>query len=338
MVSKARRIAQKLMKPASLPACPSCAHPDARFIGQLPAVDWFAGTRLNQAIDGGHLFECSRCHLRFRFPLLPRKTYTRLYNQSGVAIWSGTEHRKDWDLIESKLLELKPDAKTLLDYGCHTGGLLERLSYISQRFGVELNAAAAKVAANQTGAILFPDIASLPRNIRFDVITACDVVEHVDDPRALIRDLLALLAPDGQLIITTGDGAANAWSRSGANWWYCFYPEHISFISRAWLSYYEELGDFRVVDSLNFRQGYLHPVRRMWEHFLMVVYRHLPRLLLACARTVRKLRKKGGPASVPGNGVTADHILVILARGPDARHISVKNLSAPTTCSSLGCD
>lgn len=298
----------------AIATCPCCSSIDSTFKGRLPNVEWFAGVRLHQALDGGGLFECTQCHLLFRFPLQPPETYAKLYNQPSVAIWSGTVRRRDWELIETRLLRNETGARQILDYGCHTGGLLRHLAFIQERYGVEINASAAEFAALNSKAVIFPSLSAIPNDLRFDAITACDVIEHVENPRELVSQLLSLLKPTGSLILTTGDANASLWKKSGANWWYCFYPEHIAFISRDWLNYYEKNGDFIVVECTNFRQGSLSFLRRKWEHLLIHAYRTLPDFLLAAARLARKLRGKGPPASVPGNGATADHLFAVLTR------------------------
>lgn len=99
------------------------------------------------------------------------------------------------------------DGVALLDIGCSTGGLLVaagtrrvlagvdvafRWLVVAQRRLAELNIAANLVCANAE---------ALPfRDGTFDVVTAIDVIEHVRDPRASIRESRRVLAEGGRMV------------------------------------------------------------------------------------------------------------------------------------------
>ncbi|MEO8153798.1 MAG: methyltransferase domain-containing protein [Rhizobacter sp.] len=60
------------------------------------------------------------------------------------------------------------------------------------------------------------------------------MIEHVEDPRNFVASLAERLAPGGTLIISTGTLDAHSWRFAGGLYWYCGYPENISFITQAW--------------------------------------------------------------------------------------------------------
>ena len=79
----------------------------------------------------------------------------------------------------------------ILDYGCGSGHLLRFLAWKKFR----------DLAGYDAHSEHFRDPAPLER--RYDCIIAQDVIEHVADPRALLRRLRALLKPGGTLFIGT---------------------------------------------------------------------------------------------------------------------------------------
>ena len=106
--------------------------------------------------------------------------------------------------------------KTALDVGCGAGLLAEPLA----RLGAKVTAVdaapelieVAKTHAEGQGLTIdyraagVEDLAG-----RFDLVTAMEVIEHVADPQAFIRDLAGRLAPGGLMILSTPN--KTAWSR-----------------------------------------------------------------------------------------------------------------------------
>lgn len=81
----------------------------------------------------------------------------------------------------------------------------------------------------------------------FDAVTMSHVIEHVDDPRALLTAAFALLRPGGQLFVDTPNVDAASHARFGRHWRGLETPRHLLlFTRRALDNLLEDIG-FRVI-------------------------------------------------------------------------------------------
>ena len=299
------------MKQNIKPRCPACSSASTEEIGKLPDNNLFAGVFLDQMLTGGSLYRCDSCSLKFRYPTNDSVNLGQLYDNQQTLSWPTESERPDWALIAQYLAKHKTHGR-VLDYGCYTGGLLSHLGDSYERYGVEINGAAAAVASKVTALPTFSSIDDIPLDLRFDVIITCDVVEHLINPMEAIRQLGSLLQQNGILIVTTGDAENSLWKRFGANWWYCFYPEHVSFISKTWLNRNAEALGLTMLHFENFKYSNLGPVSRLIHVILTYTYGYAPRLYLMVRRYVDMLRGKPGTTSVTGVGVSDDHLFAVM--------------------------
>ena len=114
------------------------------------------------------------------------------------------------------LLELVGFAKDVLDVGCATGYLAGALREQGCRvWGVEVDAEAARVAAEVCEQVVVGDLAHLDLDEalggrRFDVVVLGDVLEHLLDPLPVLRASRGLLAPGGSVCISVPNVAHGA--------------------------------------------------------------------------------------------------------------------------------
>lgn len=92
----------------------------------------------------------------------------------------------------------------ILDAGCGTGINLESLQNNSNAYGLDISKDALKFSKIRgLQSLVCGSVIMLPfRDEIFDLVFALDVIEHVDEDRAAIRELYRILKPDGRLIIT----------------------------------------------------------------------------------------------------------------------------------------
>lgn len=127
--------------------------------------------------------------------MLPEDSYGRLKRQS---------------FVEAAIREAQP--RTVLDFGCGTGAqltgpLAAEFPAISFH-GADVDPSTIAWARRHSTLpnLTFGTPDSLPEDQRFDMIIASEVLEHVDDPPSLLRNLHCRLADGGRLIVTVPNG------------------------------------------------------------------------------------------------------------------------------------
>jgi SAM-dependent methyltransferase len=128
----------------------------------------------------------------------------RIYEQMAAV-----EDRHWWFVsrreIFSRLLgRFAPAAGGLIvDLGCGTGGNLGMLRHHGAVVGLEMDPAAAAVAARRGNVVQIDADAGWPLAAdAVDVVTAYDVLEHIEDEQQVLRRVHATLKPGGRLILS----------------------------------------------------------------------------------------------------------------------------------------
>jgi len=100
-------------------------------------------------------------------------------------------------------LGLSPQSR-ILDLGCGTGANLQFLSRFGNVIGLDRGAAAARYSSERTQLpVLQGDVVALPfRSDSMDLVTAFDLVEHIDDDRACVAEMARVCRGGGHLLVT----------------------------------------------------------------------------------------------------------------------------------------
>ena len=264
--------------PVKNPYCPSCHSEHVACIGKIPAGGYFAGRVLEQTISGGYLFRCKSCQLYFRYPKLPTQKLEELYQLAPEGNWSSTfTERVDW-AIASQWIGGDHESGDVLDIGCNDGVFLTGLGSEYSRYGIELNANSAKRAEERGVNIIgqhFEDIIKQASR-GFDVITAFDVIEHVDDPLHFMKLITDKLNLGGEIIISTGNTASKTWTFMGSKYWYCHIPEHITFINPEWVNGAAHKLGLKVVNMTFFSHSRASMLVKVYEVFKNLMYMYFP--------------------------------------------------------------
>ena len=135
----------------------------------------------------------------------------------------------------------KPTAPgTFLDIGCNKGFLLVKALEAGYNvFGIELVAVLLEPFrrkfprfAKQVVAGRFMDVQRDFSNELFEVITAIDVIEHLEDPNVDFDTIFRILKPGGVFVIQTPDGDSRQAHRDQAHWGALKPLEHLQLFSR----------------------------------------------------------------------------------------------------------
>jgi 2-polyprenyl-3-methyl-5-hydroxy-6-metoxy-1,4-benzoquinol methylase len=150
-----------------------------------------------------------------------------------------------------KLLNNLSQKKTLLDYGCGTGALLELAQ--SKKWavsGVEPNEQARKIASGKIGAQVYSSIGKINEAQSFDVITLWHVLEHVHDLNKTITSLKSHLNKKGTLLIALPNNQSLDQEIYREQWAAYDVPRHLYHFNQLTFKKFAQKHDLRVKDIL----------------------------------------------------------------------------------------
>lgn len=93
----------------------------------------------------------------------------------------------------------------LMDVGCGAGSFLDLVrGYCTTTIGVEPTSSLREILVKK-GHLAFPYCTDVPKDWhgRVDVAVLFSVIEHIEDPLSLLRDIRSLLKPGGRLLLST---------------------------------------------------------------------------------------------------------------------------------------
>lgn len=128
--------------------------------------------------------------------------YEAMYRLEDVYWWFIARRQLAVDVL-TRELEGRSDAR-ILDVGCGTGSNLAAFAQLGRATGVDMSREALEFCRLRgVETVAYSAIERLPfADGTFDVVTAMDVLEHVDDDLAALEELRRVLRPGGLLLST----------------------------------------------------------------------------------------------------------------------------------------
>jgi 2-polyprenyl-3-methyl-5-hydroxy-6-metoxy-1,4-benzoquinol methylase len=237
------------------------------------------------------LWKCKDCGSSFVQNMVSLEDSIRLYSQgSSEEIWTKEPFEKSRTLTTIKKIDsLISSGMRVLDFGCGSGNFLD---FIKSKgcitSGVEYSYSSLDQVI-QNGHAGFSKLDDVHGT--FDIITAFDVIEHLYDVPSFLETCKQKLAPNGHIILLTGNISSLQSKISSSKWWYAKFPDHIVFPS---INYFKKYSGLEIVNWIN-------------------VY-HAPyaqnNFLIAAIKVLIKFIQEGVYIGHPS--LAPDHLLIIL--------------------------
>ena len=138
---------------------------------------------------------------------LPREmqlhTYSIMYEVEGSHWWFVGRRKILKSFVARIVADLKRRRPEILDIGCGTGANLEMLAEFGEAQGVDVSAEALAFCRTRgLDHVRQGEAEQLPyEDSKFDLVTALDVVEHLDDDLSGLKEMRRVLHPHGRALI-----------------------------------------------------------------------------------------------------------------------------------------
>jgi SAM-dependent methyltransferase len=235
-----------------------------------------------------HFYECTSCSFLFVAPVVASDIYDDSYYrgdgpdslvdyESEYRNYAMTPrnfefldlYRLTKDHWQKKAAALGEGPIRWLDFGCGAGGLLkflrdrktvrvQRQEWNIEASGYDVGSYADKLKTIDKLKIWsWQELEKLPAGY-FQIITCIEVVEHLPEPLPVMEVLARLLAPEGLLLLTTGNLRSPLARLMGIHFPYCVPEIHVSYFTPRALNYaYDKVGlrpvKIQFLDGLRFK-------------------------------------------------------------------------------------
>jgi len=143
---------------------------------------------------------------------MKHEEYERMFRFEDTHWWFVARRHLITSLLESYYP--RNGCLQILDIGCGTGAMLDELQPFGDVVGADFSPEALQFCMTRgvDSPLARADVRRLPfADSSFDVVTAMDIIEHIDDDKAASSEIYRVLKPGGRLLVTV-PAFASLWS------------------------------------------------------------------------------------------------------------------------------
>ena len=219
--------------------CPACSSNTGKLIGSK---------------NGFEILACSKCSTLYtgHVPVSEEtENYDEYYSESNLSVPDFI-----WERVSEIISDFSGYRQTnrLLDIGFGAGTILE----IAQQqewdaYGLEVSRPAVEQARKRGFEVFHGSLtdARYPDHY-FDVITSSEILEHLPDPNADLREIVRILRPGGMFWATTPSASSLSFRLLKLDWSVLSPPEHIQLYSKKGVRLMLEKAGFSKVELKTF--------------------------------------------------------------------------------------
>lgn len=202
--------------------CPVCGSERCRPL--YPATSGVIAHPESLYFETGHgpIIQCQSCSMIYAHPQPNEADIETEYGEIEVQEYLSELPGREREFADNyELVERFAPRGCLLDVGCFTGvslAVAQKRGW--QVAGLEPSRLGRKTAFERFGLEVWPGILPNPgiSSESFDVVTLWDVIEHVPDPEAVVRECWRILKPGGVLGLGTPDIGSLLARLMGGRW------------------------------------------------------------------------------------------------------------------------
>jgi len=206
------------------------------------------------------LARCKRCNILFSLLDDNKIDIKQWYHEAedNLYLSQAQERSSNFKRILLHIKGFVSENSRLLDIGCSYGFFLDLAKDNGlEVYGVDISKDASNYCKDTLGLNVFcgdVEKADFPENY-FDVITAIEIIEHVENPKAFLSCIHKILKPDGILYLVTPNIESLSARLFGYRWW-SYRRMHLYYFSKK--AVYEFLGrnGFSILGSSPYKKTF----------------------------------------------------------------------------------